>query len=99
MRHGRGGGSFGVSFEPMADASSLDPTPAADPGEDRRREIHEANNRLASIVMNLAFARATLDECQPETALDASARADLETTLDHATDAANLLTAILRRLA
>jgi len=65
---------------------------------ERRRDIHEANNRLAAIIMNLAFARATLEGSAVARPLDGLERSDLTTALEHAEDAANRLTEVLRRL-
>lgn len=65
---------------------------------DRRQRLHEANNRLAAVIMNLAFARATLAACAPDAQLTALERADLAIALDHAEDAATRLASVIREL-
>ena len=82
------------------DASVHDPLmDGPDPVEaERRRRLHEANNRLAAVIMNLAFARATLSACPMEEHLTPLERTDLATALEHAEDAANQLASVVRLL-
>jgi len=48
--------------------------------------------------MNLAFARATLESSAVDRPLGELERSELTTALEHAEDAANRLTEVLRRL-
>lgn len=76
------------------------PASATDaPGDPARRQlVHEANNRLAAVIMNLAFARATLSTCPAEQHLTPLERSDLATALEHAEAAAHQLAAVVRQM-
>ncbi len=69
-----------------------------DASDERRQRLHEANNRLAAVIMNLAFARATLSAYPGDVPLTPLDRADLGTALEHAEDAANQLARVVRLL-
>jgi hypothetical protein len=69
-----------------------------DPAAERRQRLHEANNRLAAVIMNLAFARATLAACPADGQLTELELADIRIALEHAEDAANRLASVIREL-
>ncbi len=75
-----------------------DPRDLTDPATLRRNRLHDANNRLAAIIMNLAFARATLSACPAEELLTPLERSDLTVALAHAAEAANQLHRVIGEL-
>lgn len=87
--------------EALADADGADDDSALAglASDERRQRMHEANNRLAAVIMNLAFARTTLAACPSGEHLTPLERADLATALEHAEDAANQLALVVRQLA